>query len=231
MSLNIFVTEKKPSQNILSSTGTTQKVLFWLFRSVFPVLPVPFCLSCSAFPFRLSCSGWPVLSVLPVQFCRFFLSSPVCLVLHVMLCLSYSACPVLAVLFCQSCSACPVLPVLFLSCSAWPVLSVLFCISCSTCLILPFLLYLFCPGFPFLLLYIYQHTNVKQKENFAVPEWTHSTVVLFVTVPFCDSFVLLLILFCDAIIVWLYCSVMVLSSNLMYRRSTVLWRVHFVLYH
>ncbi len=124
--------------------------------SACPVLPVLFCLSCSASPvlpvmfcpFCSPCRVLPVpfcLSSLPVPFCLSGSACPVCLscsafpVLPVLFCLSFLPVP-----FCLSCSAGPVLPVLFwLSCSAFPVLPVPFCLSYSSCPFLPFRFCLF----------------------------------------------------------------------------------------
>ncbi len=107
---------------------------------------------------------------------------------------SYSAFPVLPAPFCLSCTVCPILPVLF-----W-----LSCYACLSWLSYP------CN------IYIFQPTSAKGKANFAVPEWTHSSAVLF-----CDSFVLLLVLSCNAAIVWLlvllwYCLVMYCLEDVLF---------------
>ncbi len=133
-------------------SGTTQKTLFCQSRFVFPVLPVPCCLSWSA---ELDRQNGPAYPVLP------FLTT--CPVLPVQLWTSYSACfacPVLSVQFCLSCSASPMLTILFLksclpvklwtSSSACPVMSVLFCVSYSACSFQPVLFFLACYACPVL---------------------------------------------------------------------------------
>jgi hypothetical protein len=72
-----------------------------------------------------------------------------------------------------------------LACSVCPVLTVMFCLFSYAHLVLPVQICLSCFDVVFCLFYS------------AIPEWTHSTAVLFGTEPFCDSFVLLLGLFCD----------------------------------
>ncbi len=112
-----YLSQKKPSQNISSPKRYNKNpacpvlsFLFCLSPSVFPVLPVPFCLSCSACPVLsfLFCLSRSVFPVLPVPFC---LSYSACSVLSFC-----SACPVLSFLFCMSVlptrSGCPILSVL-----------------------------------------------------------------------------------------------------------------------
>ncbi len=56
--------------------------------------------------------------------------------------------------------------------------------------------------------------STSRKKRLTLPSQNgHSTVVLVVTVPFFDGFVSLLVLFCNTAVVYLYCFLMVLSSN------------------
>ncbi len=185
MSRNIFVTEKNRHKTYCLQNGTACPVLSFLF-----------CLSCSACSFYLSCSSCPVLSFmfcLPVLPFRFCLACSACPNLPVLSCLACSA-----VLFWPSCFACPLTPAQFcLSCSAYPVLPVLFCLPCSACPVLPVLFWLFCSDCPVLTVLFWLSSSVCPFLHVlfclpysTVPEWTHSTRVLFITVPFCDSFVL-----------------------------------------
>jgi hypothetical protein len=135
-----FFTWKTVTKHIVFK-AEHKKILYFPSHSVFPVLPVPFCLS------RSACL------VLPVPFCP---SGSACPVLPVLFCLSRSACPVLPFRFCLSRSACPFLPVPFcLSRSACPVLAV----SASR----PFqaiLLFLSCPGYPILAVLSWHHIYI-----------------------------------------------------------------------
>jgi hypothetical protein len=120
--------------------------MFYLYCSaynIFPVLPVPFCLShftctfpvprCPGCPdlavlFQPSCPDGPALAVLSFPSSSAKLSA--CPVLPVPFCLSRSACPVLPVWFCLFRYAFPLLLVpLCLACAACPALPVLFCLS------------------------------------------------------------------------------------------------------
>ncbi len=99
-----------------------------------PLLPVPFCLSCSASN-----------PVLPFLFC---LPLPVFPILPVPICLSGSD---LSFRFCVSGSAFPVLPFLFwLSHAGCPFLAILFFLSCPGYVILAVLCWEPCPGSSFL---------------------------------------------------------------------------------
>ncbi len=141
MWLNIFDTEKKHHRTYCPQKLCNKKsYIFYLFCSVFPVLPDKFC---------LSCSDCPVLSFLYCLSRSVFL---VCLshsifpVLPVTFCLSFPACPVL---FWQSRSARPFLPVLFyLSFSACPLLTVLCCLSSSVYFVLPVIFFPYCSACP-----------------------------------------------------------------------------------
>ncbi len=115
-------------------------VLFCLSISVWPVLPVLFCLSCSGCCHLLSVLPylfWSTVAFMYWQPCpgSLVMADPA---LAILFCLSCSACLVLHVLFCLFCFACPFLPVCStcLSCSVCSVLPSLFCLSCSACPIL-----------------------------------------------------------------------------------------------
>jgi hypothetical protein len=114
----------------------------------------------------------------------------------------------MAVLSWQACSAIPALPILFfLSRSAFPVPLILFCLSSSICPVLHVLFSLFysaCSLLPVLSWLSSMYINARaQKEKLTLPSQNGHTQQLycFVTVPFYDSSVLLLVQFCDAAVV------------------------------